>query len=110
MIDLNDLGIAVRAEMRKLQRPVHMPILVEQAPSEIGPTSVKLPRFPHGLIERMLRIELSEEISWQMRRDSRNGAFPTTFMGVTVYCCGPEYNLPECGWRVVNPFDKPVGG
>lgn len=110
MSSLNDLGNAVMREKRRLANMR----LLEDLRDEVDAVNEPLPtppRFPLRCIDQFLRIEVSEKFMWyQMRDYSLNGAFPTTFMGVTVYCSGPEYNLPECGWRVVNPFDKPVGG
>jgi len=111
---------AVVREVGKLHRmtapmPIIKPMAVDKA---TGLTVIQRPaRMFVGprvdeTIRRILRIEVSHEFyhnilserSWGMERKIST----TTFMGVAVYICGCEQDLPECGWRVVNPFDNQV--
>lgn len=108
MFSMNDLGNAVAQEKRRLLRGSMLYKMLVSPSEDISSKRMDIKVMPVWLVEQVLRIEVSEQFFWEeMRRNSLNGAVPATFMGITVYCCGPEHNLPECGWRVVNPFNDP---
>lgn len=99
---VNEIARAVGMAKRELHMAVALRDTAGGAPLPIPP------RFAPWQIEQMLRIEMRHEIRAAICSVHDLGRpWPTTFMGVAVYVCGLEYDLPECGWRVVNPLDKP---
>jgi hypothetical protein len=109
-----DLEREVARQMRHLANSEWMPnVNVLDRGASNKPVSVQ-PRFTSEQMADLLRIEASLEFFAQLRGsrdyfDFGRGYTPVKFMGVTVYRCGPEFDLPPCGWRVVNPLLKGIG-
>jgi hypothetical protein len=79
-----------------------------------GVLSIEGPRVDPGVPARrlfsqqqavaMLRVEMTHEVFELLCAPYDLTCRPTQFQGVAVYRCGPEYDLPGCGWRIVNPM------
>lgn len=75
--------------------------------------------LPNWLIDQALRIEVREEAlleAWHsgefdQHGDGRFSPLPKTIMGVALYIVSRAYTqpdgLPDCGWRIIDPFVKP---
>lgn len=105
---LKDINKALSIELNWLCQLV--------TPANYGPTrqSLKALLLSTDQALKMLRIEVSYETWANIRGDRESVLFlpnpqakvPPSFRGVTIYEVGYEYQLPPCGWRIINPMRK----